>query len=90
MVEAMAKRKPVVAFDIRSSSEVVDDGISGFLVPPGNVEVMAEKVLELARNKKLRETFGRKGYERVENMFTMGNTIKQVKEFLEFKNGVTA
>ena len=90
MVEAMAEKKPVVAFDIKSSAEVVDNGSSGYLVPRGDVEAMADRVIELAENKKLREEFGIKGYERVENLFTIDNTIEEVKEFLKTRNGVTA
>jgi glycosyltransferase involved in cell wall biosynthesis len=90
MVEAMAEKKPVIAFDIRSSGEVVEDGASGFLVPRGDVEAMADKVIELAENQKLREKFGKRGYQRVEDFFTIDNTIEEVRNFLEFKNGVPA
>lgn len=88
MVEAMAEKKPVIAFDIKSSAEVVDDGVSGYLVPRGDVEAMAEKVIELANNEKLCKEFGLKGYLRVENLFTIENTIKEVREFLAVKNGL--
>ncbi len=82
MVEAMAEKKPVVAFDINSSSEVVDDGHSGYLVPRGDIEAMAERVIKLAKNKKLREEFGQNGYHRVESLFTIDNNLEKVKEFL--------
>ena len=89
MVEAMAKKKPVIAFDIKSSAEVVDDGTSGYLVPRGDVEAMANRVLRLAKNKKLREEFGRRGLQKVENQFTINNTIEEVRDFLTVQNGVT-
>jgi len=89
LVEAMAEKKPVIAFDIRSSAEVVDDGTSGYLVPRGDVEAMAEKVMELAANRDLCKEFGDQGYQRVENLFTIENTIREVREFLANKNGVT-
>jgi len=89
LAEAMAQKKPVVAFDIRSSAEVVDDGTSGYLVPRGDVEAMAEKVLELAANRDLCKEFGQQGYQRVKNLFTIENTIREVREFLTNKNGVT-
>jgi len=89
MVEAMAKKKPVIAFDIKSSAEVVDDGTCGYLVPRGDVEAMADRVLRLAGNRKLREEFGRRGLQKVENQFTINNTIEEVRDFLTVKNGVT-
>jgi glycosyltransferase involved in cell wall biosynthesis len=82
MVEAMAEKKPVIAFDINSSSEVVDDGNSGYLVPRGDVEAMAEKVLKLAGNPKLREEFGQNGFHRVERLFSIDNNLEQVRDFL--------
>ncbi len=88
MVEAMAEKKPVIAFDIRSSAEVVDDGTSGYLVPRGDVEAMAEKVIQLSKDNKLREEIGLKGFQRVEKMFTIENTIEEVRKFLTVRNGV--
>ncbi len=86
MVEAMAEKKPVIAFDIKSSAEVVDDGVSGYLVPRGDIEAMAEKVVELSKNKKLCDDFGQQGYQRVVDYFTIGNTINEVKSFLSFSD----
>ena len=89
MVEAMAEKKPVIAFDIKSSAEVVHNGKTGFLVPRGNVEAMAQKVIELAENEKLRQEFGNKGYERVESLFTIDHTIAEVKDFISAENGLS-
>ena len=89
MVEAMAQKKPVIAFDIKSSAEVVDDGSSGYLVPRGDVEAMADRVIKLAKNKKLREEFGRRGLQKVEKHFTINITIEEVRDFLAVKNGIT-
>ncbi len=81
MVEAMAEKKPVIAFDIKSSGEVVDDGVSGSGAK-GNVQMMAERVIELSKDKKMRESMGLAGYQRVENLFTIQHTVNQVQEFL--------
>ncbi len=89
MVEAMAARKPVIAFDIRSSGEVVEDGQTGFLVPRGDVETMAEKIIELAGDKKKLDDLGNRGLKRVESMFTMEQVLHEVREFLEVENGLS-
>ncbi len=87
LVEAMAQKKPVIAFDIKSSAEVVDDGTSGYLVPRGDVQTMADRVVQLARNKKLRQEFGNRGFLKVEEQFTINNTIEEVRDFLTVTNG---
>jgi glycosyltransferase involved in cell wall biosynthesis len=89
MVEAMAQKKPVIAFDIKSSAEVVDDGTSGYLVPRGDVEAMADRVIKLAKNRKLREEFGNRGLQKVEQHFTINNTIEEVRDFLTVSNGIS-
>ena len=90
MVEAMAQEKPVIAFDIRSSGEIVEEGQTGFLVPRGDVEAMAERIIQLSGDRKKLNTLGRNGLKRVESMFTIDQVINEVKNFLEVENGVTA
>ena len=83
IVEAMAEEKPVIAFDISSSAEIIDEGLTGFLVEKGNVEVLAEKVNILAKDEQLRKTFGKNGRQKVEKVFTLSKSIKQVEELLD-------
>jgi glycosyltransferase involved in cell wall biosynthesis len=83
IVEAMAEEKPVIAFDISSSAEIIDEGLTGYLVEKGNVEDLAEKVNVLAKDEKLRKTFGKNGRQKVEKVFTLNKSIKQVEELLE-------
>ena len=50
-LEAMASGTPVVATDVGGLPEVIDDGVSGFLAPVGEVDVMAEKAIEILRDR---------------------------------------
>jgi glycosyltransferase involved in cell wall biosynthesis len=83
MVEAMAEEKPVIAFDIRSSAEIIADGQTGFIVEKGNIEELAEKVSYLHNNEDLRKEFGKKGRERVEKYFTISRALKKIEDILE-------
>ena len=84
----MAEKKPVIAFDIRSSGEIVEDGQTGFLVPRGDVESMAERIIQLANDRQKLTEFGNNGLRRVESMFTIDQVINNVRDFLEVENGV--
>lgn len=60
-LEAMACGAPVVASDVGGLSFLVHDDVTGFLVPEGNAEKFAEKILLLLRNPALRAEMGKRG-----------------------------
>lgn len=61
MIEAMAKGLPVVSFDCKEGpSELIDDGVNGYLVDNGNVEELAEKLKCLMGDMELRRQFAEK------------------------------
>lgn len=82
LIEAMASGKPVVAFDVKSSSEIVDHGKTGYLVPLNQVKDMAERVMELAADEVLRDRMGKNGRERVEELFYFEKNMKEVTALL--------
>ena len=60
-LEAMAAGKPLVATRVGGLPQVIRDGENGFLVEERNDEALAEAILALARDAKLRERMGRSG-----------------------------
>ena len=50
LVEAMALGKPVVASRVGGIIDLVDDGVSGFLVPPADPQALADRILFLLEN----------------------------------------
>jgi glycosyltransferase involved in cell wall biosynthesis len=83
LVEAMAKGKPVVAFDIKSSSEIVEDQKTGFLVEKKNINQLSEKIEILIKDKELRNRFGIEGKKRVEQYFNMKTSLKQIEDIID-------
>lgn len=65
LMEAMASGLPVLATRVGGISELVEDGISGFLVPPGNVEALTARLRNLLTDQKLRECMGEAGRKKV-------------------------
>ncbi len=62
---AYAFKKPVVATDVGSISEVVEDNITGFVVPPGNSDALAAAILKLLNNDELRINMGENAYKKM-------------------------
>lgn len=87
LAEAMACRKPVVAFRISSNPEIVTDNETGYLVELRDMEAMADKVLKLAADGSLREKMGIKGRERVEKMFNITRNKEAFEQFLQALHG---
>ncbi len=56
-LEAMSCEVPVIATDVGGLPEVVEDGVTGFLRPVGDIEGMATAGLELLRDRELRDRF---------------------------------
>lgn len=60
-LEALACGTPVVAFDSGGVSEWLKDGKTGFLVPWGDIEVLAHRLAQLLADDNLADTLGRQG-----------------------------
>ncbi len=69
-LEAMACEKPVAATEVGGIVEVVEDGVTGILVPPEDPGSLAEAIDTLMEDPELRHEMGRRGRERVEERFT--------------------
>lgn len=70
VLEAFAACVPVVATAVGGTPELIEDGVSGYLVPPGKPLALAERI-ELALNSaQRRRDMGRQGRERVSKEFT--------------------
>jgi len=70
LLEAMTHGIPAVVTNVGGNHEVVVDGVTGFLVPSGRHESMADKALFLMDNPELSSAMGRKAKERVTTCFT--------------------
>jgi glycosyltransferase involved in cell wall biosynthesis len=87
-LEAMASGLPVVASATGGLPELVEDGITGFLVPVGDVDALADRLGQLLGDEKLRVRVGQAARERVREHFSgaaMGAKIAQLYDGLLVK-----
>jgi len=83
IVEAMACKKAVVAYNISSNPEIVNNNINGFLVNYPDVKEFAEKIKILIENKNQRILFGEKGRKLVEQNFQLKNQCLKIEIYLK-------
>jgi glycosyltransferase involved in cell wall biosynthesis len=69
LMEALASGVPVVATRVAGVGELVEDGVSGYLVAPGDPGKLAQGVAKLMEDPALRARFGAAGRARVEKEF---------------------
>ena len=68
--EAMATGLPVVATRVGGNPECVTDGVTGFLVPPGDPRALAKAILNLVSDRELSHRMGKAGRERALKQFS--------------------
>ena len=78
LMEAMAARVPVVATLVGGVSELVKDGESGRLVPPGNPDIFAEAILQVLADEDTRRRMGEAGRKKVVEEFDIREEAKRL------------
>lgn len=79
LMEAMSCELPVVSTTIAGIPELVEDGVSGLLVPPGRPDLVAEALARL-RDPELRRRMGRAGRGKVEEAFDIADAPPRLRE----------
>ena len=77
LIEAMACGRPVVASRFAGIPEIVDDGATGFLVPPRDPEALADAIIRLLQDETLRKQMGAAGRARAGKLFTEERMLKE-------------
>jgi len=69
LLEAMAARLPVITTPAGDAGLVVQEGITGYVLPFDDIDAMAERMVRLAKSPDLRHTLGEAGRRRVEHLY---------------------
>lgn len=84
IIEAMACGKAVVASNVGGIPFIVEDGKTGLLFEPSNVEELAEKIIELLENRKFRMKIGAAGKEKAKEFKWDKIAITTAQHYQEF------
>lgn len=80
LLEAMAMEKPVVASRVGGIPDLVEHGINGFLVAPGDVNGLAEALIKTLNDKGLAEKMGKAGRKMISEKFSADHMVGSIEE----------
>lgn len=85
LLEAAAMGKPLITTDAVGCREVVDEEVSGFLVPVKDAKALAQAMIRMIQNPEMRERMGKASREKVEREFDEWMVIEKILKVYEQK-----
>jgi len=79
LLEAMAMEKPVVGTRVGGIPDLIEDGVNGFLVEPGNVIQLAEAILRILTEKKLAHQLGLNGRRKIQSRYSASCMVQAIE-----------
>ncbi len=79
LLEAMAMKIPVVASSVGGVDEIIEDGVSGLLVPPLNPPALADAIMKLREDRGLREKLAVNGCLKIKEKFLLSESIVRLE-----------
>ena len=80
VIEAMAYGRPVVATTVGGIPQLVQDGRTGYLVPPGDAQALRDGIQKLLADPRLRRRFGEAGRDRIDKLCSWDRVTDQTLE----------
>jgi glycosyltransferase involved in cell wall biosynthesis len=80
IAEAMASGKPVIGTPIGSTSEMIVDGVTGWVMPLDPIESIADKIVQLVRNPEIYVQMGAAARKHAEAVFSIEKHVQKVQD----------
>lgn len=78
ILETMSYGIPNISTNIAAIPEAIVNGVNGFLIEPGDVNGLADKIVQICNDFNLRLKFSKEAYEKCNNIFSIDNQIDVV------------
>jgi glycosyltransferase involved in cell wall biosynthesis len=83
LLESMAAGVPVVATSVGGNPEIIEDGVSGLLVPPRDSAKLADAMITLLKNPALASSFGAAGKLRIAEVFSLERSVREIEHLYQ-------
>lgn len=80
ILETMAMGIPNISTRIASIPEVLNDGENGYMITPGDIDALTEKLKQLILDEELRIKFSNNSYNLIQDQFSIDHNISQLKQ----------
>jgi glycosyltransferase involved in cell wall biosynthesis len=80
LLEAMAMEKPVVGTRVGGIPDLVEQGLNGYLVSPGNGKELASAILKILNDKDLALKMGQAGRKKMTDRFSAESMVRSIEE----------
>ena len=78
ILESMGHGIPNISTNIAAIPEAISDGINGYLITPGDINSLKEKMKNVILNRKIREKFSESAYETAKKEFSIDSHINRL------------
>jgi glycosyltransferase involved in cell wall biosynthesis len=79
LLESMASGIPVIAARVGGNPEIIEDGVSGLLIPPRDAVSLAGAIITILEHRGIASQFGEAGRRRVTELFSMERSVGEVE-----------
>lgn len=83
LIEAGAASLPCVATDVGGAKEITVDCETGYIVPPGDADALARRLIEVLQNREAARAMGARAREHVVNTFSLERQAEQMLDLYE-------
>ena len=83
VLEAMSHGVPPVVTDVGGNREIIDDGVSGYIVPAADHEALAEKIICLLQDKELARSIGEQACRTIQARFSMETMLSNYEHLYD-------
>ena len=83
-LDAMSFGLPCIGTNIRAIPEIIDDGKTGYLIPPGDSNALAMKMIELLKDKEKAKRMGKEGQRKVLDKFNWENISQRIYDSVAY------
>ncbi len=83
MLESLQHGKPIICYDVASNSEIVENGVNGYLINPYEIESIKNRLLELKENPGEYNSMQNKGWEILEKKFDENELFEQLEKLIQ-------